>query len=136
MHTKKQGKPFFAELKPSKKLLRLAIIIHLLALTASFANALPLILKLVTATFVAVNFMTIYKTLKSETRKIKWSDKGQWEIARGNEFDTADILASSVLTTFCIVLHIRNQPPFLIASDALDESRYRQLAVKLKMTQH
>lgn len=112
------------------------IAIHLLALMASFLNALPFLLQWATAVFVLTNWLIADRSFATETRKIKYSEKRGWEIAWGDEFEAVEILGSSVLSTYFIFLHLQNKPPVLIAHDVLDDNTYRQLTVKLKMTVH
>ena len=134
MPTQKHGKPFFAELKPSKTLRKLIIAVHLLALGASIANAFPIIVKCGALMLVALNFTMAYRPLLTESRKIKCSAKGNWEIAWENDFESVDILKSTVISPFCVFLHLKQKPAILIVHDALEKSDYRELVVKLKMT--
>jgi hypothetical protein len=133
---KKHGAPFVAELKPSKKLQRLLIAIHLIALGANIANALPFALKLGIAVLIGINFKINFPSLKIEQHKIRYTEKLGWEISEGGDFKAVHILRSTVVTTFFIFLQIQNKPTILIANDALDENIYRQLIVKLKITVH
>ncbi|WP_411725407.1 protein YgfX [Methyloglobulus sp.] len=136
MYTKKHSSRFIAELNPSKKLLRLLIFIHVLALGASIANTLPFGLKLGVAFLIGLNFKMNFHRLKIERRKIRYTEKLAWEISDGGDFEAVDILKSTVITTTFIFLQMQNKPTILIASDALDEVDYRQLIVKLKITLH
>jgi hypothetical protein len=133
---KKHGTPFLADLKPSKKLQRLVTLIHLLALAASMANALPLILKMGIAALIGLNFKVSHKRLKFEQRKIRYTERLGWEISEGGDFEAVQILKSTVTTTAFIFLQMQNKPAMLIASDALHEDDYRKFIVKLKMTGH
>jgi hypothetical protein len=136
LYTKKHGSPFIAVLKPSKKLQRLLIVIHVLALGASIANTLPFVLKLGIASLIGLNFKMNFQRLKIERRKIRYTEKLAWEISDGDDFEAVDILKSTVITTTFIFLQINNKPTLLIANDALDEDDYRRLIVKLKITAH
>ncbi|MEQ1557652.1 MAG: protein YgfX [Methyloglobulus sp.] len=136
MYTKKYSLPFVAELKPSKKLRQLCILIHALALAASFANAFPLYLKLLLSMLITLNFTIQYKRLKIENHSIKYTEARGWAMSEGQEFTAVEILKSTVVTTLFIFLHMQNKPPLLIANDSLAEHEYRQLIVKLKMTAH
>jgi hypothetical protein len=133
---KKQGAPFVAELKPSKNLQRLVIVIHSIACVATVSNALPLVAKLAIVVLVGVNFRVNFPRLKNEQRKIRHTEKLGWEISDGGDFKAATILRSTVVTTFLIFLHIKDNPPILVANDALSMDDYKQLLVKLKMTEH
>jgi hypothetical protein len=133
---KKHATPFVVELKPSIKLQRIVILIYLIALAASIANALPFSLKLCIASLIGLHCKMCFPNLKTERRKIRHTEKLGWEIAEHEDFEAAVILKSTVVTTFFIFLHIQNKPSILIANDALSEDDYRQLIVKLKMTAH
>lgn len=130
----KEISPFLARLKPSKKLQQLVITVHLIALVASFANALPIAIKLIVAALIGLNFWISFPKLIKEQRGLRYSEKRGWEMAEGRDFTAVDILKSTVVTTVFIFLHIRDKPAILIANDALSEDDYRQLIVKLKMT--
>lgn len=125
---------FLAELKPSKNLQRLFIVIHCLALGASAANALPLAAKLAIIFLIGLNFKIGFSRLKNEHRKIRYSEKLGWTVSDGGNFVAVIIAKTTVITTFFIFLHLQNKAAILIASDALNEGDYRQLIVKLKMT--
>jgi hypothetical protein len=133
---KKHGAPFVVELKPSKKLQRLIIVIHLIALGASVVNSLPIAVKLAIGAVVGLNFKINCPRLKIEQRKIRYTEKLGWEISNGGDFEAVAILKSTVVTTVFIFLQMHNKPTILIANDALREDDYRQLIVKLKMTVH
>ena len=134
MIAKKHGAPFVAELKSSRKLQRLVIVIHLIALGASAVNALPLVVKLAIAILISVNFKINFPRLKIEQRKIRYTEKLGWEISEGGDFEAIEILKSTVVTTFFIFLQMQGKPTILIANDALSEDDYRRLIVKLKTT--
>jgi hypothetical protein len=133
---KKQATPLLIELKPSKKLQQLVAIIHLIAIGASIANALPVALKAGLVVLIGLNFKFTYPKLNNEQPKIKYSEKAGWEISNGGDFEAVEILKSTVITTFIIFLQVKNQPALLVANDALSEDDYRQLIVKLRMTAH
>lgn len=136
MYTKKHTTPFLAQLKPSKKIQQFLIVIHLLALAASFTNALPTFVKLCIATLIAVNFKMNYRQYHKEQRIIKYTEKSGWEVSVSGDFEPVHILKSSVITTTLIFLQLQNKPTVVIAKDALSDDEYRQLIVKLKMTIH
>ncbi|MEQ1740263.1 MAG: protein YgfX [Methyloglobulus sp.] len=136
MIANKHGESFFVKLEPSKKLQRLFIAIHLLALCASFANALPFVLKLVVAAFVGLNFKMTFHKVTNEKRTIKHSENLGWQLSNGGDFEPVEILTSTVITTVIIFLQIQDKPSIIIANDALSEDDYRRFIVKLKITVH
>lgn len=131
---KKLNSSFVAELKPSKNLQHLVQVIHGIALVACFANALPLKWQIAVALLICLNFKITYPKFTTEKRKIRCTEKSSWEIGFGDDFETIEILSSTVMTTAYIFLHIKNKAPVVIASDALSKTKYRQLIVKLKIT--
>lgn len=136
MDTKKTSPPFLTQLKPSKKLQHLCLTAHLLALGAGFSNTLPIVIKLAIAVIIGVNCKMQFKNLKRERRTLKYTETRGWEMSDGGDFETVQILKSTVITTFFIFLQIRNKPAFIIANDAINNDDYRQLIIKLKMTAH
>jgi hypothetical protein len=133
---KKQSTAFVAELKPSKTMRRLICVIHVMALAASFANALPLLPKIIVAAIVGLHFMQSYRALKTGSCTLRCNDKGGWELARNIVFEPVEIMGSTVITPCFIFLHLRDKPPLLIPHDAMDDKTFRLLIVKLKMTGH
>ncbi len=134
MYTHKIIVPFLAELKPSKLLQRLNIVLHIAAWFACFANALPLLVRLGIACLIGLDFWFNFKRLKSGQHLISYSETKGWQLADNGDFENIQILSSTVVTTFLIFLHIANKPSILIAHDALSEEDFRRLIVKLKMT--
>lgn len=130
----KERTPFLAELKPSKNLQYLVMLTHGLAIAASFANTLPMLVKIIVVLCIFLHFKFTFPKFCQEHRKLKYSDKRGWELADGGDYEQVEVLPSTVLTTVFIFLHLRNRTALVIANDALSESDYRHLLVKLKMT--
>lgn len=134
---KKRDPSLSVELKPSKRLKQLLVIMHVLALAASIANALPIAIKLALSTGIFIHLRFMIKRLKSERHEIKQSEALGWEISSGNDFKSAQILNSTVITIFAIFLHFTDnarKQSVLIVNDALTEDDYRRLIVRLKTT--
>lgn len=132
---KKHEPSLLFELKPSKRLKRLLIVIHALALGSSIANALPITIKLALLTGICMHLRFTTKHLTSEQYKIKHTEALGWEISDGNDFEPIQILNSTVITVFAIFLHFTNnahKQSVLIVNDALSEDDYRRLIVRLK----
>jgi hypothetical protein len=133
--SKKHESPLLVELQPSRRLKQLLAVMHLLALAASIANALPAIVKSALAIGIGLHFYFILIRLKSEQYAIRHSETSGWEIADGNDFKPVQILNSTVITLFAIFLHYKEntqKQSVLIANDALSEDDYRRLIVRLK----
>jgi len=134
---KKRDPSLSVELKPSKRLKQLLVIIHVLALAASIANALPIAVKLALSIGIFIHLRFMIKRLKSERHEIKQSEALGWEISSGNDFKSVQILNSTVITIFAIFLHFTDharKQSVLIVNDALTEDDYRRLIVRLKTT--
>ncbi len=134
MSKNKQHTTVIIDLKPSGNLSRLNTALHLLAVGAGIANALPTPIKLAIIIMILANFILTGRDLKLESRKICYSGKGGWKIITGNETDMIEILSSTVISTWIIFLHIKAKKPIIIFHDAMDEKNFRQLIVMLKMT--
>jgi toxin CptA len=124
------------ELKSSKRLSQLLVVMHVLALGSSIANALPLAAKLALLTAICLHFWFVFRQLKSKQYTIKQSEAAGWEISDGHDFfEPVQILNSTVITVFAIFLHFNNHAgnqSVLIVNDALSEADYRHLIVRLK----
>ena len=123
------------ELKPSKRLKQLLVVTHVLALGSSIVNALPVAVKLALSTGICLHFGFTVKRLTSKTYNIKHTEEFGWEISDGNDFESIQILNSTVITVFAIFLHFNknaHKQSLLILNDALTEDDYRRLIVRLK----
>lgn len=132
---KKHEALLLADLKPSKRLKQLLIIIHVLALGSTLANALPVAAKLAILTGICLHFLFVINNLKGERYTIKHTEALGWEIAGGNGFESIQLLNSTVITVFAIFLHFNknaHKQSVLIMNDALSEDDYRRLVVRLK----
>ncbi len=132
---KKTELPLLLVLQPSQRLKLLLVVIHGLALGSSIANALPVAVKLVLLTGIFLHLLFVFKRLKTEQCSIKQSDATGWELGDGNDFESIQILNSTVITVFAIFLHFNNSAGkqfMLIVNDALTEDDYRRLILRLK----
>lgn len=109
---------------------------HVLALAASIANALPIAAKLTLSAGICLHFYFAVQALKNKQVKIKHTDASGWEVSDANDFKSVQILNSTVITLFAIFLHFSDnaKQSVLIVSDALSEDDYRRLIVRLKTT--
>jgi toxin CptA len=135
--SKKHEPSLLLELKPSERLKRLIILIHVLALGACAANSLPIVVKLGLSTAICIQLWFSLKHLKIEHHRIKHTEGLDWEASSGsNDFESVQIMKSTVITIYAIFLHVRSQnagkQTMLILNDALSEDDYRRLIVKLK----
>jgi hypothetical protein len=136
--------PFIVTVKPSRRLARLVIAAHGLAIAAGQANALPILYKGLLLIVLVAHLYYAVKRLNHTLPSLKYADASGWQIAGDSEFESAVILKSTVVTPFAIWLHTSgrakaglfagNKNTILIARDALEEDDYRRLIVKLKTT--
>ncbi|MDP3589992.1 MAG: hypothetical protein Q8R54_05570 [Methylobacter sp.] len=133
---KKHEFPLLLELNPSKRLSQLLVVMHVLALGSSIANALPLAAKLALLAAICLHLWFVFRRLKSKQYIIKQSEAAGWEISDVHDFfEPVHILNSTVITVFAIFLHFNNhagKQSVLIVNDALSEADYRRLIVRLK----
>jgi xanthine/uracil/vitamin C permease (AzgA family) len=132
---KKHEPSLSVELQPSRRLKQLLVIMHLLALASSIANALPVIVKLALVIGIGLHLYFVLTRLKNDQYAIKHSETSGWEIASDNDFKPIQILNSTVITLFAIFLHFNknaHKQSVLIVNDALNEDDYRRLIVRLK----
>jgi hypothetical protein len=130
----KPSPPLQLTLKPSLKLQQFNIVVHGLASIAVICSNLFWPVKLAMATFVAVSFVISRQRFLKECRIITYDDHIGWRLANGGDLEPVDILATTVVTTRLIFLHIKHKPAQLIVDDALDDDHFRQFIVKLKLT--
>ncbi len=108
---------------------------HVLALGSSISNALPIEVKLALSTGICLHLWFSIKRLTSKPYIIKHTEEFGWEISDGNDFESIQILNSTVTTVFAIFLHFNknaHKQSLLILNDALTEDDYRRLIVRLK----
>ena len=130
-------------LKPSKRLKKMVVFIHTLALGASMANALAFAIKISFFAIICINLWLSVRRLNLEYYTIKYTEAFGWEVSEGLVFVSVEILKSTVITTFALFLHYKHgsqsqtsksgyKKTLLILNDALAEEDYRCLIVKLK----
>ena len=134
-------------LKPSKRLKKMVIFVHTLALAASMANALALSIKVSLCALIGIHCWLTVKRLNAEHYTIKHTEALGWEVSDGCDFASVEILKSTVITTFVLFLHFKHsstqaqswkpshKKTLLVLIDALTEEDYRCLIVKLKTTE-
>lgn len=123
------------QLKPSKQLRRLLIAFHLLALGACFTNSLPIIIQCVIFTAVLIQFRVCLKELGKEQVCIRHADKLGWLISDSLDFESVEVLATTITTHFVVFLHYRIQSSrhvLLVPNDSLDAQEFRCFIVRLK----
>ena len=127
-------RPLRFELQASKRLFQIVMLIHGLALIASMLNSLPLFIKLLVFSAVAVHGYFAFK--RSQTQpclSIEHSETG-WRVLEME----VEILPTTVISTLAIFLHFKTnentKQNLVIFNDALSSEDYRNLLVRLKIT--
>lgn len=129
----------------SKRLKNCVFFIHALALAACLANALALTVKVGLCALIVMHCRLAVRRLNNENHTIRYSEALGWELSGGHDFESIQILKSTVITTQVLFLHFKysfqTQPwksfhikTLLILNDALTDDDYRFLIVKLKTT--
>jgi toxin CptA len=132
-------------LKPSKRLKKMVIFVHTLALGASMANALVLAIKISLFALICMHCWLTVRRINAEHCTIKHTEALGWEVSEGYGFASVEILKSTVITTFALFLHFKHgsqaqswksghKKTLLVLKDALAGEDYRCLIVKLKTT--
>jgi hypothetical protein len=132
-------------IKPSKRLNKMVIFVHTLALAASMTNALALSSKVSLFALIGIHCWLTVRRLSAEHYTIKHTEALGWERSEGSGFASIEILKSTVITTQALFLHFKHttqaqswksahKKTLLIFNDALAEEDYRCLIVKLKTT--
>ncbi|WAK00412.1 protein YgfX [Methylobacter sp. YRD-M1] len=136
--SKKYDPSLLLELKPSKRLKRLLILAHVLALGACLANALPLVIRLALSAGIGLHLGVVIRHLNDPRQIIKYTEASGWEIMDGDDFEPVRIISSTVITVYVIFLHVIRQnagkKTIIVLNDALSEDDYRFLIVKLRTT--
>lgn len=140
--------------KPSKRLKKWLITVHLLALFTSFANALPVMVQSLLAVALLFHFYGMMLRWGEFSHTLRYSEALGWEMAVSGEFVAVRILPTTVITTFALFLHIeivdsnthinhfsvfdairyKNRQALLLLPDSLEEDGYRSLVVNVKTT--
>ena len=130
-------------LKPSKRLKKMLILVHALALAASMANALALSIKAGLFALIGLHCWWTVRRINAEHYTIRHTEALDWELSEGYGFASIEILKSTVVTTQTLFLHykhrsqVQSRKPghkksLLVLNDALADEDNRCLIVKLK----
>lgn len=121
---------------PSKVLIHVLCLVHLLALAACIICILPTGLKIALFIACSMNFGFFVKYLKNKQYILKHSYSSGWEISEGDRVVSIQIENSTVVTLVAVFLHFRQpnkaKETIVILPDSLTEDDFRRLIVKLK----
>ena len=87
-------------LKPSKRLKKLVIIVHALALVASMATALTFPVKISLWVLIGLHYGLTGRRLTAKTVIIKHTESLGWELSEGVDFASIEYICSYVMVSF------------------------------------
>ena len=123
----------------SALLIRWLVVLHAIAIVAAFINALDLVYKVIITLMILVSLLIYLKReINFHGLLIRYSSGFGWEIAYSeNNFYAIEILASTIITRYIIILHFihnNKKQTILICKDALFYDEFRKLMVALKIS--
>ena len=116
--------------------------LHVLALIAGIGNALPDWLKLMLVMTIALHYLVMQNKFikRLPGSKLKFSSISGWELAIKTNYDPIQILKTTVITRFVIILHFldqnRKKRSILICKDSLAAEEFRKLTIELKISEN
>lgn len=136
--SKKYATVLLFKIKQSPLLIKWLVLLHTIAVIATVFNSLAVAYKLVMIILILISLF-VYLKHANKTYIIRYSTLSGWVIAYSkNNFYPIEIVKSTVLTRFFIILHFKMQnqkkQAILISKDALDGNEYRKLMVELKIS--
>jgi hypothetical protein len=134
LHADKTISPLNVTLRPSRLLLRVNAITHLLASVAVQITPLVWAIQSAMVGLIAVSFVFYHRQHSRENRSISYNAASGWQVMQNGIAKALLVETSTVVTPLATFLHAKHAPAILIVHDALDENDYRQLVVKLKIT--
>ena len=120
-------------------MIRWLVVLHVIAIVAAFINALDPIYKVIITIMILVSLIVYLKReINCHDLLIRHSSESGWALAYPeNNFYTIEILESTILTRYVIVLHFiqnKKKQTIFICRDALFYDEYRKLMVTLKIS--
>jgi len=112
------------------------VVLHVLSIPPVFLSSLTLINKIILCSAVFISLLVnLNREHHFKSQLIRYSSFAGWEIAYNSSFYPIEVLPSTVITPFLLVLHYKQQKKpkkaILICKDALINEEYRKLMVKL-----
>jgi len=127
------------DINQSSVLIKCYVVIHMLAILAVFLTHIFLIYQFFLLIVIATSLWRALNTeLKFNKIVIRHRLETGWEVCYSDGiFNSIEILSSTVLTPYVLILHFKltnqQKKTILIAKDALDDEKYRELSVSLKI---
>jgi len=127
-------------IESSRFLINWLFALHAIAILATFTNSLSIVYKIILLIGILVSLIVQLK--REDNFKgliLRYSEVTGWEITSlENQFSSIQILPSTVITHYLIVLHykIQNQKKraIIICKDTMTNDNYRKLLVALKIS--
>jgi hypothetical protein len=128
-------------IKTSRIALSLLSMLHALALYAAWANTLPVSVKVAVSLLIMLHFSVQWRHygVHSHSTMLGYSDTLGWYRIINDATVPIQIMPSSIITPFLIIVHYQQRPEHSSMStivcfkDALTQSVFRQLFVQLKI---
>lgn len=127
-------------IKPSSLLLKWLVLMHLLAILTTLICALSFSYQAIIIILILGSlWFYAQQGLKKHEIAIRYSSAFGWEIAvLEHNFFSIEILPSTVITAYLIILHYKTHKKYtqtsLIIKDTLNEDEFRKLKVLLRIT--
>ena len=144
MSSKKYATPLRLEIKPSRILCSLLLILHLFALAIIFILDFEFLINILVAILIAVSayisiFQTAFRKSSSAIIKLVWDSNNEWilENNRGEQLN-AELLRDSYVSSVMTVLNFKCKNHFrhksiILLKDNINENDFRKLRVRLKV---
>lgn len=136
---KKYEKTTEFSINKSFLLIKLLTGVHFVSMCSLYFSSIAFVYKLVIFFAIAISLLiNIYRELNFSEITIRHNSFGGWDIALSkNEFQTIEVLSSTVVTPNFVFLHFKKQEmskqAIFILMDALSVDKYRELVVQLKI---
>ncbi len=136
---KELDRPLRVEVKQSRNLLAFMISVHSLASLNFLLLPVMMVVKLLLLILVCISLYFYIQRYNQGFYMfcLQHTQKFSWELYRQGHIASIQILNSSVLTSFIIILQVeidRKPQSLLICRDAVTAENYRQLYVALKIS--
>ena len=126
--------PVQFSLEPSRRLCIALVVAHGLALSAAWLSAVMLPVKAILGLVIPVHLFFVLKRQSNTHHLIRYCSESGWDI----DGEAVSIMPSTVLTPFAVWLHYKyhdsGSKALLILHDAMSETDFRRLIVKLKIS--
>lgn len=136
----KSAIPLHLSLKPSRVYVLCIVLIHLLAVVATFISAIPLLIKLIICAVVTFSLVYNIKDALTQQRLI-WRAGNHWIIDNDPQPSArAQLTAIDFLSRWLVIITLKEdrkrKQRYVIPFDAVTADSYRLLRVRLRIEGH